>query len=94
MTHQQLIAALNHKDFESASLIAKQLGKQALLDLQSAPTDEARSEIYKSSTAIISDALHLARVLRSHIASELYANSASFLYRNADLEQAHWQIKA
>lgn len=94
MLQQQLIAALNNKDFDAVTSIAEQLGQQALQDIQTAPTAEVRAKIHQDATTIIGDALHLARALRSHIAAELHANSASFLYTNSDLEQPHWQIRA
>jgi hypothetical protein len=94
MMPDELTAALKRKDFETAAGIARAIGKQALLDLETAPTAKARAEIYQNSIAIVNDALYLARVLRAHIASELHANSVSFLYADTDLEQHHWRIQA
>jgi hypothetical protein len=94
MNGQELKTALANHDFDRAQALVPEWGKMVLTDMRSASGEAELRRILDGALAFAEDHVHLARVIRAHIASDLEANSASFLYRDADLEQHRWQLKA
>lgn len=86
--------ALRCGDFESARLCSEKLGQQAMSVMKAAPDAAARTSAYRHYNAILSDALHLARVQRAHISVELNAITGTVRYQQSELEQHRWLIQA
>jgi hypothetical protein len=94
MIEDEIKTALLDRDFDRAQSLIGEWGKSIAVAMQAAAGEAARRRIYDEARTVVESNTYLARVVRAQIATELHANSASFLYRNADLEQPRWQIKA
>lgn len=91
---EDLVAALRCGDFESARLCAEKLGQHATAIMKAAPDAATRANAYRYYSAVLSDALHLARVQRAHISVELNAITGTVRYQQPESEQHHWRIQA
>lgn len=89
----QLAQALRAGDFDAANSLAAQYGQSALTALRAAPPAE-REAVLGEALQVLNDSLHLAQVLRAHIATQWRANSGTFLYQSSDSERHLWQLEA
>jgi hypothetical protein len=94
MKKEDLKAALVTRDFERAQNLIAEWGARVREDIKAASTQAERQRIFDDALAFAEGNVYLTRVVRAHISAELQANSASFLYRDAESEQHRWQIKA
>lgn len=88
----QLAQALRAADFDRANRLARQYGESARAALQAAESG-AREAIYREAVQSLDNHLHLARVLRAHLATEWRANSGTILYQSSDSERHLWQLE-
>jgi hypothetical protein len=91
---EKLAEALRCGDFASARLCSERLGQHALSVMKAAPDAAARAAAYRHFSAVLSDALHLARVQRAHMSVELNAITGTVRYQQPELERHHWLIQA
>ncbi len=91
---EDLVAALRRGDFESARLCSESLGRQAMSIIKAAPDAATRANAYRYYSAVLSDALHLARVQRAHISVELNAITGTVRYHQPESERHHWLVQA
>jgi len=89
-----LKAALLNRDFEQAQLLIAQWGKHVSAEIKSASSDGERRRILEEARLFAESSIYLTRVVRAHIATELQANSASFLYLDVEPEQHGWHVRA
>ena len=80
-------------DFDRANQLADEYGRMMASALRAAPL-AARLAIYEQALATLNENLHLARVLRAHLATRLRANSGLFLYQRSESERHIWQMQA
>lgn len=92
MTQEHISAALLDRDFERARLLANEWRELVIANVNDASKEAERSAIFNNAISLGEMSLHLARVVRAHIALELQANSALYLYNNPDLERHDWQL--
>jgi len=93
MTSDQLRNALINRDFDQVQSLIGEWRKSILSALTTAPSAAERCMILDDARAFGEEHLYLARVVRAHIATELQANSASFVYAGTDLEQPRWRLQ-
>jgi len=93
MTTDELKSALLDRDFDKAQSLINAWGASIRRAIKAAPGDAERYRILEDAQAFAEQHLYLARVVRAHIATELQANSASFLYASAELEQPRWRFR-
>ena len=86
--------AFLNNDFELGSSLVKQWGASVKAEMMNAACQEDLRRIVDDALSYAEGNLYLARVMRAHVATELRSNSASFLYRQTELEQHRWHVKA
>jgi hypothetical protein len=91
---EDLVAALRCGDFESARLCSEKLGRHAMSIMKAAPDAATRATAYHYYSAVLSDALHLARVQRAHVSVELNAITGNIRYQQPESERHHWLVQA
>jgi hypothetical protein len=94
MNKEELKTALANRDFDRAQALILEWGTSVKAGIRAASGQSERQRIFDDAVSFAEDNIYLTRVIRAHIAAELQANSASFLYRDTDLEQPRWQIRA
>ena len=94
MNKEELKTALANRDFDRAQELILEWGTSVRAKIRAASGQTERKRIFDDAASFAEDNMYLIRVVRAHIAAELQANSASFLYRDTNLEQHHWQISA
>jgi hypothetical protein len=90
MRAEQLTSALKAGDFEAAERIAIEYGHSVAAEMQ-AGGDTA---VLRQALDTFNDHLHLARVLRAHLAAQVHANSLAVEYQPAAPQGRHWQFEA
>jgi len=78
--HQALNRALAAGDFDAAQPLSIELG-QAIIRRASAAPPASRGTIIKDGLDRLQEHLSLARIMRAHLAAQLQANTAAFLYQ-------------
>ncbi len=91
---EELKSALLNRDFEHVEILLNEWSESLARDMKAAPNVVERCRILEDAHAFVQQHLYLARVVRANIATELQANSASFLYAGPELEQPRWRVKA
>ena len=91
---EELRIAILNRDFERAQSIIAERTKAIASEVKAATGAVQRRRILEEAVDRAEQDLCLARVIRAHIASELKANSASFLYAESELEQPRWRVSA
>jgi hypothetical protein len=94
MTAEALRTALVNRDFDQVHALIGQWREDILRSMQTASGNAERCRILEEARALGEQNLYLARVVRAQIATELQANSASFLYSDTELEQPRWRVRA
>ncbi len=79
--------------FEAAVPLIEQYGQGILSALRNAATSQERSAIASEATAFLQDRLHLARVMRSHLAAQIGAVSRIACYASAPCVHNTWLIE-
>jgi len=90
---EELKNALLNRDFERAQSLISAWGEEISWSVKAASGPAERYRILEDARSFLEQHLYLARVVRAHIATELKANSASFLYANTELEQPRWRVR-
>jgi arginine repressor len=93
MRKEELKDALLNRDFERAQALISAWREAISASMKAASDSAERYRILEDAQSFLEQHLYLARVVRTHIATELKANSASFLYRNTELEQPRWRVR-
>ncbi len=90
----ELKSALLNRDFDRVQALIGTWRDEILRCLRTASGSAERCRILEEARSLGEQNLYLARVVRAHIATELQANSASFLYADTELEQPRWRVRA
>lgn len=90
---QEIQRALESGRFETAIPLIEQYGQFALSSLRSAGNSQERSAIATEASAFLQDRLHLARVMRSHIAAKIGAASRIASYASTPCVNNTWHIE-
>jgi hypothetical protein len=91
---EELRSALLERDFTLAQSLVRAWGDAVSAEMKAASGEAERRRILEEARSFGEQNLYLAQVVRAHIATELNANSASFLYADADLELPRWRLSA
>jgi hypothetical protein len=91
---QELRSALLERDFTRAQSLITAWGNAVSAEIKAASGETERRRILEEARSFGEQSLYLAQVVRAHIATELNANSASFLYADAELELPRWRLSA
>jgi hypothetical protein len=92
MSQQELKAALLERAFDRALVLIEEWGARVRAEMKAAGSRSERQRILDGALAFGQQNLYLAQVVRAQVATELRANSASFLYNDAALEQPRWRL--
>ncbi len=90
---KEIQQAIESGSFEAAIPLIERYGEIILSALRHAGNSQERSAIAAEATAFLQDRLHLARVLRSHIATQIGAASRIASYACAPCVSNTWQIQ-
>lgn len=90
----RLRAAIEAGSFETATALSEEYGEAAIGELRGAITAEERMAIAHEAAAFLEDRLHLARVMRSHIAAQIGAASRLCCYANTPAIDKTWSLDA
>jgi hypothetical protein len=95
MNDQALSDALRAGDFAAVQSAAVDYGRGVCQELQAADDPGQRASIYQEAQETLQNHLHLARVLRAHLAAQIQANAGSCLYAQPDARANghHWQFQ-
>ncbi len=89
---QEIQRAIESGSFETAIPLIDRYGHDILSSLRNAGTSQERSAIAAEASAFLQDRLHLARVMRSHIAAKIGAASRIASYASAPCVNNTWLI--
>lgn len=90
---REIQRAIESGSFETAIPLIEQYGHAVLSSLRNAGNSQERSAIATEASAFLQDRLHLARVMRSHIAAKIGAASRIASYANAPCVSNTWLIE-
>ena len=85
MQAEQLTSALAVGDFEAAERIATAYGDSAMA--------AGKPVVLRQALDTLNNSLHLARVLRAHLAEQVRANSPAIEYQLSAAENPRWQFE-
>lgn len=91
---EQLSRTLRSGDFEAAGALSAVYGSAVRAELDASASLAERLAVAQASLAFLNDQLHLARVLRAHLSSQIRDNTAVFLYAAPDAENHCWELDA
>jgi hypothetical protein len=94
MDDQTLAQALQSADFETVQHAAVDYGRRVRTELAAAANPGHRAEIYREALETLQNHLHLARVLRAHLAAQIQGNAGSCLYAQPEADRHRWQFEA
>jgi hypothetical protein len=96
MNDQTLSQALQIGDFAAAQTAAADYGRVVCADLEGASDPARRAAICQEALETLETHVHLARVLRAHLAAQIQANAGSCLYAQpeAQANPPRWQVEA
>jgi hypothetical protein len=96
MNDQALAQALQSADFTAAQYAAVEFGCGVRAEVDAAADPVHRSAICQEALETLHNHLHLARVLRAHLAAQIQSNAGSCLYaqREAETDCHRWQFEA
>ena len=96
MNDKALAQALQCADFVAAQCAAQEFGRGVHAEVDATADPLRRSAICQEALEMLHNHLHLARVLRAHLAAQLLANAASCLYSQpeAEADRPRWQFEA
>ena len=89
-----LRAALEAGNFEGSATLARQYRSAISRDLREAASEGDRAAIAREAISFLEDRLHLARVLRAHVASRLATAFRAQTYCADPPGQNIWQLEA
>ena len=87
---RELKSALEAGDFETARPLIESYGKTAAQALIAARGSAQREEIMKRTAAFLQDRLHLARVMRAQLATQLAAAAGLACYAERPAAESAW----
>jgi hypothetical protein len=95
MNDQAIAQALQIGDFAAAQTAALDYGRGVRAALESTAGSDSRAAIYHAALEALQNHLHLARVLRAHLAAQVQANAGSCLYAQPDAQadRHRWQFQ-
>jgi hypothetical protein len=91
--HEVVSRALQAGDFVAARRLSIELGTAVRLELAAARPED-RVALFKRRIGQMQEHLHLARVLRAHVASQLQTNTAACLYQESSGRDYCWRFDA
>jgi hypothetical protein len=89
---ERLRRAIESGDFQSAPALAEEYVETVRREIEITPARE-RAALAEQACSFLEDRLHLARVMRAHIASELRVASGVASYQNAGPAGNTWEIQ-
>ena len=89
---ERLRHAIETGSFERATSLAQSYGDLIKTRLRAAKTPAEREAIASEASAFLQDRLHLARVMRSHIATEIDAAVRLASYSNTHHSENTWRL--
>jgi len=90
---EELQRAIESGSFETAMPLIEKYGEAVLSELRKAGDAKERSAIASDASAFLQDRLHLARVMRSHIAAQIGAASRIASYASVPGVINTWHIE-
>jgi hypothetical protein len=94
MDDQTLAQALQAADFETVQHAAVDYGRSVRTELDATTNPQRRIAIYEEALESLQNHLHLARVLRAHLAVQIQGNAGSCLYAQPEADRHRWQVEA
>ncbi|HEX4168877.1 MAG TPA: hypothetical protein VHZ55_25720 [Bryobacteraceae bacterium] len=85
--------ALESGDFDTALPLIESYGKAVKTAMQTARTSHQRSEVAGSASAFLRDRLHLARVMRSQLATRLLLTRRLVSYSEPPAPANSWLLE-
>jgi len=89
----ELTRALEAGDFEAAERLAAEYGRDVLEHLRANGDAAGREAVLRRALDTLNDCLHLTRVLRAHLATQVRENSLACQYQAAASEPRRWQFE-
>jgi hypothetical protein len=89
---EQLKHAIESGDFDTANVLVKQYGRAVSQEFHECATPEGKKAVVDQALAFLHDRLHLARVVRAHIASRLQAATGSSCYQSSTARYSTWRV--
>ena len=89
---EQLRRAIQAGDFASACVLIPEFRAQLSRELASASNDEDRGEKLQQALDFMSESLHLARVIRAHVAAKLRRVESLSRYQSYGPGESHWSV--
>lgn len=94
MDDQALALALRNADFAAAQGAVEQYGQDMRVQLLAATDPQQRAAIYQAGLETLRNHLHLARVLRAHLAAQVLSNAGSCAYAQESQATGHsWKLE-
>jgi hypothetical protein len=95
MNDQALAQALQCADFAAAQYCAEEYVRSVHAALDVTSDRDLRAAIYQETIKTLQNHLHLARVLRAHLATQIQNNAGSCLYTQSEIEAGchRWQFE-
>lgn len=95
MDDQALAQALKIGDFAAAQCAAEEYGRDIRAQLQTAADPDRRAAIYREGLEALRNHLHLARVLRAHLAAQAQSNAGSCVYaqQQSQADRHTWKFE-
>jgi hypothetical protein len=91
---QELKHALETGDFCSAVPLIEEYGNLTMQALRTSRSLSERQAVLDEASSFLQDRLHLARVLRSHIAAQIAASSRLISYNDNPITESTWHFEA
>ena len=89
---EKLKHAIESGDFDAANVLVKQYGEVVSREFHDCNTTEGKKAIVDQALAFLHDRLHLARVVRAHIASRFHAVTGSSCYQDSAARYTTWRV--
>jgi hypothetical protein len=86
--------ALEQGDFEAAERLAVEYGDSVLASVRANTDPASRQAVLGNALETLNECLHLTRVLRAHLATQVRDNSAVCQYQPPEGQRRAWQFDA
>jgi hypothetical protein len=94
LNNQALAQALRSADFAATRSAADDYERSIHAELDVTIDPDRRAAIYQEALETLRNHLHLARVLRAHLAAQVHENAGSCLYAASEEDRHCWQFQA
>ena len=90
----ELREAIQTGDFGRVSVLVPEFRRCLSCDMQSASSDEARLQKLQAALDFLEESLHLARVMRAHVAAKLRTSVSTSRYQTQAGQESRWSVNA